>query len=110
MKTDTQLNLIYAKSFGDKLQTASMLYCEHLQVTRNAEFIYYGGHQDYGGVSRLFFSKSNGNGDFMVTTAVAPKSTDTFKLRRILIEKKNAFSVSSDKLYFCGILKYSTGL
>lgn len=42
----------------------------------------------------------------MVTTAVAPSGTDTFSLSRILLDKGNAFSGTSDKLYFCGMLTY----
>jgi hypothetical protein len=36
------------------------------------DYIYFGGYITYSGLKRLFFSKSNGDGDFMVTTAVAP--------------------------------------
>lgn len=43
MRVDTELNLIYAKSFGDKVQ-ASVLSCHSLQITRNAEFMYFGGY------------------------------------------------------------------
>jgi hypothetical protein len=80
MKVDTEINIIYAKSFGNKLYE-SVLECLSLQLTRNVDFIYFGGYISYndgspsGYKKRLFFSKSNGNGDFMVTTAVEPAGT-----------------------------------
>lgn len=45
----------------------------------------------------------------MVTTAVEPDATDTFSLSRILLDKGNSFSGTSDKLYFCGTLTYGGG-
>jgi hypothetical protein len=40
--------------------------------------MYFGGKQEYGSVKKLFFAKSNGNGDNIVTTSVEPDTSDTF--------------------------------
>jgi hypothetical protein len=69
--------------------------------------MYFGGKQEYGSVKKLFFAKSNGNGDNIVTTSVEPDTSDTFKLSRIILDKGKAFSDTTDILYFCGTVEYS---
>ena len=78
-------------------------------MTRNAEFIYFGGYRVNAGNKDLFFSKSNGNGDFMVTTFYSFGATYDVTFKRILLEKSLPFSsyqtTSTGKLYFCGLIK-----
>jgi hypothetical protein len=62
-------------------------------MTRNVEFMYFGGYRiDSSNHKDLFFSKSNGQGDFMVTTIYPIIAPTIITLKRILLEKSLTFS------------------
>lgn len=100
LKLDGQLNRIFSKSFGflatDIFQS---IYCTHIQVTRNADYIFLGGSVDN---KNIFFGKTSATLDKMVFTTLTPNAVaEVPSLRRIMIET-NVTLASQPKLYFCG--------
>ena len=100
LKLDGQLNRIFSKSFGS-LATDSFqsLYCTHITVTRNADYIFLAGSVDN---NNIFFGKTSATLDKMMFTTLTPNTVaEVPTLRRIMIET-NVTLASQPKLYFCG--------
>jgi hypothetical protein len=65
LRLDSQLNLIYAKGFGTEYND----YCMSIQLVRNYDYVYIGGHNEQAnGYFAMFFVKFDGFVDTVISS------------------------------------------
>jgi hypothetical protein len=77
-------------------------------VTRNADFLYFGGYDG----SKMFFGYSNNYAEKVIGTTLTDPGGSTLTLRRIILEKGNAFTFDgkdNNRLFFCGLVSANSG-